>query len=220
MAEDSDKEKPAFLSKERAESIPYHGADDVPQFDAELEALPPLETDLPPRGQGPTAGYETRWREIARLHALSYTNNQIAGHLGYSATGISLALKNPFVQAEITRWRERYYSQSATDIIKDVAVDAAKRIGQVVRDPRAKTSDVLSASTWAYEMVNGKAKQAMSLEAGGLAAYMEMQKSMLERGEPIDVGPAQPDTTVSGDNGATQTTGNDDWTTWIDKNVK
>ena len=186
---DSPDDEPAFCDPDRAESFGYIGADDVPTFDTELAGLPELDEDLTPRGKGPTPGYEARWSEIARLHALGYTNNQIARHLGYSAPGISLALHKPFVQSEIARWRAKYFSQETADVIKDSARDAAVRIGKLVRDPNTKDALAFQAGAWLVEKATGKAKQEVSLESGTLNNFMDLLKDMQSCGEVLDVTP-------------------------------
>lgn len=216
--------KPIFLSKELAESAPYRGADEVPKFDNELEALPELDTDMPARGKGPSAGYETRWREIARLHAHGYTNNQIAAHLGYSAPGISLALNKPFVKDEIARLRAKYYSQDVTDMVKDVARDGMRRIHRTILDPKTKDSVALAAATWSVEKAYGKAKQEVSVESGTLSGFMELLNEMRDRGEPLDVTPQIlpeiPEKSPDSEKAGRSDSQNDDWATWIAENVR
>lgn len=181
-------ERPIFLDPERAATAKYIGApaDEIPTFDAELQPLPELGEDTEPRGKGPSRGYEIRHAEIARLHALGYTNNQIARHLGYSATGISLALQTDFVQAEVGRQRDRYFNQSAVDVVKDSAVAGARYVQQVIHDPTVKETVRLDAAKWAVEKATGKAKQEIGVESGTLMSFMELMKSMAERGEVLE----------------------------------
>lgn len=216
MSDEESKFKPAFLDKERAESIGYISGDASPQFDTELAALPELTSDLPVRGKGPSPGYADRWREIARLHALGYTNNQIARHLGYSPTGISLALQRPFVQDEIDRVRSQYYSHDAVSVIKDAALDGARRIHKIILDPNTKESTALAAGQWAVEKATGKAKQEVSVESGTFSAFMDLLNQMKDRDEPLDVTPQPPEggAAVTGDEGRP------DWDAWIRENVK
>lgn len=208
--------KPAFLDKERAESIGYVGApDSIPEFDAELEPLPELEGEMPLIGKGPSRGYETRWREIARLHAMGHTNNQIGRHLGYSPTGISLALGKPFVQQEVAKWRESMFSQDTVNIIKDTARDGAIKLRQMLHDPRTKESVVVDISKFSIEKSTGKAKQEISVESGTLSSFYDLLKSMKDNGEPLDVTPIQTQVDVSPNESKDQ-----DWDAWIDQNVK
>lgn len=173
------------MNKTTAEAIGYVGADTTPTFDDELAGLPELDSDMPPRGKGPSNGYEERWREIARLHALGYTNNQIARHLGYSATGISLALQKPFVQAEIAVARGRHISEDAIAIMRDTSVHAARRLQTAVMNPDDRNG--YDASKFVVEKVTGKARQEVTVESGTLSTFMELLKEMRSRGEPLDV---------------------------------
>lgn len=186
-------EKPAFLDPERAKSIGYVGADDTPQFDAELNAPAEelgdaLSEDIAPAGKGPSRGYRERWRSIARLHALGLTNNQIGRKLGYSPTGISLALKQPFVMEEVEKFRASFDGDIANRI-KGIASDSLDRIHAIVLDDTEKTSIVLDAAKWAVEKATGKARQEVTVESGTLSSFMDLLRQMKDRGEPLDVTP-------------------------------
>lgn len=185
-------DNPAFLDKERAEAIGYVGAppDELPLFDAELNE--PLEEnvdgDITPAGKGPSRGYRERWRSIARLHALGLTNNQIGRKLGYSPTGISLALKQPFVLEEVEKFRAAFDNDLASRV-KNIASDGLDRIHSIILDDKEKTSIVLDASKWAVEKATGKARQEVTVESGTLSSFMDLLKQMKERNEPLDVTP-------------------------------
>lgn len=163
--------KPAFLDPARANSIGYVGADEVPQFDNEIEEV------VEPAGKGPSRGYQERWRAIARLHALGLTSGQIGRKLGYSPTGISLALKQPWVQSEIERYRSAFESDVITRV-KAAAQDGAEFIHETIHNEQAKTSERLDASKWAVEKATGKAKQEIGVESGTLMSFMELMKNM------------------------------------------
>ena len=184
-------EKPLFCTPEKITGG-YPGViedDKQPNFDRELRELEGLETPLEPGGQGPSRGYLERWRLMARYHAAGLTNNQIARKLGYSATGISLALTRPFVRAEIERYRvtQEYDIQAK---LKDAADDGIAVVHQIINDDTEKSTTRLDAARWAIEKVHGKARQEVSVESGTLGSFMELLKSMKEKGESIDVTPA------------------------------
>lgn len=222
LDDDSPQSRPAFLSKETAEAIGYIGdPDESPLFDNELSPLPELDKDLEPRGKGPSRGYEIRWREIARLHAHGYTNNQIGKHLGYSPTGISLALQKPFVMEEIERCRANYYSQDTINVIKEGSLDAAKRIHRMVLDPSTKESTALDASKWLVEKATGKAKQEISVDSGTLTGFYDLLKQMQTRNETLDVTPLRQLTIdVAPSMDSKDSSMPDDWDDWIAQNVK
>lgn len=187
------KAKPAWMSKETAEAIPYPGASEPPVFDHELAELPPLEGDLPARGQGPSPGYKARWEKIGYYKAHGYTNNQIARHLGYSAASISRVLEQPFVQEVIERERAKFYSSEVADIIKDTAKESAIRFNKMIHDPSTSDKVIVELGKFHIEKQTGKAKQEISVEHGGLGGFMDMLRDMSHRGETIDVTPqAQP----------------------------
>lgn len=209
-------EKPAFLSKETAEQIGYVGAppDAVPTFDHELEPLPPLEGDLPARGKGPSLGYEERHRAIARLHAFGYTNNQIARHLGYSAPGVSLALRQPWTQAEVARVRTAMLDQDVLTKLKAAGHDAMDHLHRTILDPSVKEDIRSTNARWAVEKLTGKARQEVTVESGTLGTFMELLKNMQSRGEPLDVTPQLP--AAAGPVDAEPVA---EWSEWLDSNL-
>lgn len=181
-------DKPAFLDPVRAESLGYIGADEIPTFDAELEHIADPESDVSPAGKGPTPGYRERWRAIARLNALGLTSGQIGRKLGYSPAGISLALQKPWVQAEVTRYRELFEADIAART-RQAAEDGIAFIHETIHNDKAKVSERLSASQWAVEKHSGKARQEVTHESNTLTSFMQMLAEMQRRGESIDVTP-------------------------------
>lgn len=186
--------KPAFLSKESAEALPYPGEahDATPTFDDELRLpdvpeLPPLTEERPPIGKGYYKGADMRRTLVANLHARGYTNNQIAKHLGYSASSVSNVLKHPNVVAEIAKARAELYSHEVVDVLKTAALDAALRLKRSIMDP--KDRDGHDASKFVVEKVTGKATQAITHEHK-LSEYTAIARQILESGEVIDVSPA------------------------------
>lgn len=223
--------KPAFLDPKPGDLEAYPGVTESPTFDYELEPqvpslpentaeLPPLGqlTQVPPAGKGPSRGYEVRRRMIAQLHARGFTNNQIGRHLGYSPAGISLALKDPWVQAEAARERENLIDEDAPAVLKAASLHAAKRIEQVILDPKSKNGDQMA--QFVIEKNYGKAKQEVTHESGTLAAFMDLMKNMQARGEAIDVTPmaitgAQVPTEHTSDNAQQKS----DIDAWLDNNL-
>lgn len=164
--------KPAFLDKERAESIGYVGADEIPKFDIELIADDP---------SAPSLGIIDRYREIARRHAHGQTNNQICQALGYTPSRVSIVLKDPFVQAEIGKWRKAFFDGEAIARLKEAARDGAARIHDLILDPKTKDTVLLDAAKFAVEKSHGKARQEVTVESGTLMAYLDVLKQMNER---------------------------------------
>lgn len=187
--------RPAFLDPELAGQINYPGAPESSQevtFDQELE-LEPLsltEGELPAVGKGPSQGYQTRHQRIAYLHAVGYSNNQIARHLGYSAPGISLALQKPFVQAEIAKFRAQLFDPDVHNRIKLLARDAVEHIHRTILDPGVKEEIRSANARWGIEKFSGKPKQEVTVESGTLNQFMDLLKSYGSEAlapEPIDV---------------------------------
>jgi hypothetical protein len=218
MVTGSPDDNPAFLDPERATSIGYVGGEDPPTFDHELLAkeIGDGET-IEPMGKGPSRGYQERHRAIARLHALGYTNNQIARRLGYSATGISLALQSEFVQAETERFRTQYFETDIVEALKSIGPDAINHIHRTILDESEKSELRSTNARWAVEKLTGKAKQEVTVEHG-LSSYMDILRDMRSRGEIIDVSgtPVLETASPEADPG---TSGGSKWKNWLNSNL-
>lgn len=178
---------PAFLNSDAVAQAKYPGADDAPTFDHEL---PPDEYEglsEPPAGKGPSRGYQERHRAIARLIALGHRPRAIARRLGYSDTGISLALKSPFIQKEIERYRSQLFDGDVLTALKDLGPDAVNVITQMINSDDQKLKDRTEAAKWLLEKLTGKPKQEVNLESQTLGAFMDLVKNMQQRGESLDV---------------------------------
>lgn len=213
MESDSDpKDRPAFLNKERALATSYPGADDIPQFDDELPATEELSSEA-----APVAGVTERYREIARLHALGKTNNQICTLLGYTPSRVSLLLRDPFVVGEVARYRKNLFQQDVADKLKEASRDGAILIHKIILDEKEKTALRLDAAKWSNEKTYGKAKQEVDVESHTLLAFMNLMKEMKDRGEVLDVSPVQPELTGQiAEPAETQSA----WSDWLDQNIK
>ena len=222
-----DTDEPLFITADPSVQMPYPGADpDIePTFDYEIEHDPETVGEygakVPAVGKGPSRGYEERWRAIARLHALGRTNNQIAALLGYSATGISLALNKPWVRSEVERFRAQY-EIDIVGTVKEASADGAKYIHSVILNEHEKPALRLDASKWAVDKTTGKAKQEVSVESGTLGTFMDILKEMSQRGEGLDVLDVTPNadpvpTTQRVD--SKEETSNT-WDVWLDQNLE
>lgn len=175
---------PAWFTKEQAEALGYPG---VPAtFDEELnttpdEALPG--EDMPPAGQGPSRGYRERWRAIARMTALGFSNGQIGRRLGYSPAGVSLAQKQPWVQEQVRQFRASY-DADITSRMKDIAAGAVDVVEEIINDEKEKSTVRLDAAKWSIEKVTGKAKQEVSHESGTFMHFLEIAKQMSQQLTP------------------------------------
>lgn len=216
-------EKPLFMEPEKTVGLGYPGVvedDAQPNFDPELEALHTFDTTIPPAGKGPSRGYIERWRLIARYHAAGLTNNQIARRLGYSATGISLALKQEFVQAEIQNYRvTREYDIG--EKLKEAADDGIAVVHGIILDDSEKSTTRLDAARWAIEQTRGKARQSVDVESGTLSSFMDLLKDMKTKGEPIDVTPERLDSPKNLESNSENAAGQQPnrFATWLDENL-
>jgi len=209
---------PAMVDLSATASDEYPGEYDTPPtFDDEIQDLDSEMGDLGPEGKGPSRGYKERWRAIARHHALGHTNNQIGRKLGYSPAGVSLALKQPWVQDEVARYRAQYEADITTRV-KDAALDGIDRIHRIINDDKAKNADALHASIWSVEKATGKARQEINVESGTFSNFMDILKDMRARKEPLDVTPQlqAPIPTIDAESTASP---QPQWSNWIKANV-
>ncbi len=221
-------DNPAFLDPERAEAIGYIGADTVPKFDSELAEM--VQSGMSDDCDGvrePSPGIRSRRREIARLNALGYTNNEICTELGYTPSWVSTVLKDPFIQKEVAYWRDLLIDADTAAILKTAGRDAAMYLVRTLRDPKVKDEIKSGIAKFMIEKETGKARQETHLEIGGLSEYMRIIKDLDKRGGIVDVSPEQlaapqsaesPAQRDAGQSGTT-TEGPDRWTTWLNSNL-
>jgi hypothetical protein len=191
----SPEDKPLFAADPvKASETPYPSTE-PPEVNAVSETAGPPVFDhelAPDDPAAPSPGILNRYREVARLSALGTRNCDIAATLGYTESRVSIILKDPFVQAEVARWRNQLFDSDTLQTIKEASKDGARRIHALIRDPTTKESTALAASQFAVEMTHGKARQAVTVENNSLSAFMEMLTAMRARGEAIDVSPDAP----------------------------
>lgn len=171
--------KPLFLTPE-AENAPYPESDpdavpDLAAYDA-MEVLPAENAPLKPRH-----------REIARLHALGKTNNEICKKLGYTPAWISTLLASAALRAEVDRYRNRLYEQDVITAMKDLGADSVRVLEEIIRNPNEKSALRADQARWVLEKLTGKAKQEVTVESNTLAAFMDTLKQMQASGETLDV---------------------------------
>ena len=207
--------KPIFLSKEATEASSYQGCDERPTFDAELASEAGASEEMP------VEGVRIRYAEIARLHALGLTNNQIGERLGYLAPRVSGILRHPFVIAEVARLRDKIFDQAAIEVLKEASLDGVKLIHRVILNEKEKMGYRLDAAKWAKEQAHGKAHQSLSVENNTLNVYIEAVRAIREQNER-DVTPAKREpsqelltTTEPIATEVTKLT----WDAWLDENL-
>lgn len=177
-------DKPLFLDPARAAAAQYVGDPNaVPNFQEldEKEADPQPNKPLKPRH-----------REVARLHAMGKTNNEICDKLNYSTSRVSVLLHTAPIQQEVDRYRNKLYDTDLVSQLKELGTDAVGAIEEVLRDPQAKGAAKVQAAQWLIEKLTGKARQSMDLESNSLASFMEILQTMRAAGNglaPIDVTP-------------------------------
>lgn len=177
-------ERPLFLDPARAANAEYvTDPDAVPDFAAvdEAELLPEPDRPLKPRH-----------RELARLHALGKTNNQICEKLGYSVSRVSILIHTPAIQAEVDRYRNKLFEVDLMSAVKELGTDAVGVVEEMLRSKSEKLKDRAETAKWLIEKLTGKARQQMDVESHSLAAFMDMLHTMQAQGTalaPIDVTP-------------------------------
>lgn len=165
---------PAFLDPERSQSIGYVEDDDsTPDFsrwDNEVEPDPdPKHPVLKPRH-----------KEVARLHALGKTNNQISEILGYCRERVSRLLRDPVIKREVDRYRNKLYEKDLTAALKELGYSGLEVIEQQIKSEKEPLTHRVNTAKWLLEKITGKPKQEVSVESNTLTNFMEVIKQMKE----------------------------------------
>lgn len=164
--------RPAFLDPERSASMPYvdgYTLGDFTEYDESEESDPDVNRSI----------LKPRHKEIARLHALGHTNNEICEKLGYSQSRISILLHNPVIRNEVDRYRNKLYEKDLISALKDLGHLSLEVVEEMLKS-KERLSAKVDTAKWVLEKVTGKAKQEVALESNTFAAFMEMQRQMLE----------------------------------------
>lgn len=160
------------------------------EYPGEYDTPPTFDDELIPEDPAaPSLGIINRYREVARLNAMGWTNNAICAHLGYTPSRLSVILHDPFIQSEVRKWRDRMVDEDAIGILKQASTDAAQLIHRKILNPRTKDTVAMDAAKFAIEKTHGKARQEVSVESGSLNMFTEMLKQMRSNGEMLDVTP-------------------------------
>lgn len=203
-------EAPLFARGDTAVPDTYPGHVETPTFDEELAVVGDPETADQRLG--------TRARAVARLHAHGVPASIIAKRLKYSPQAVAGLLMQPKVQSEVRRYRETW-ELDPNQRIKDASIDGVDRLHAIVLDPDANPKLVIDASKFLIEKATGKARQEVDLNVGGLLQYMEIMKTMVDRGEtlePVDVTPSNDQNLLPESQVSAQPA--DRWGDWLDTN--
>lgn len=223
--------KPLFLNPEAAEKSEYEpsplqNAEPPPKFQSAADPQPPPQVDEFPEELDPIVGraLRPRHKELARMHAMGKSNNEICAKLNYSQSRVSILVRSPMIQKEVARYQDRLFESDVHQRMKDLGQDAVDVIEELMRDPTTPPIKKVAAAQWLIEKLTGKAKQEHTVESSTLAGFMEMLKGMEQRGEslePIDVTPQQ----AAAEGGAKQIpapappSGESKFTDWVDKEL-
>lgn len=173
------------------------------------------ETESAADDVAPSAGYEERWRTVARLHALGKRNQEIAALLQYTDVRVSILLKHPWVQAEVERYRKSFDGDVAAQV-REAATDGIQRIHRMILDEGTKDTVAADLSKWAVEKATGKATQQVNVQNNTLNYFVELMKRMQGRGETLD-GPTEREALPAA--AEPEDTPQDTWNGWLDQNL-
>lgn len=220
---------PTWPTMEEAEAAGYPGVPGVPvTFDTELKEIPEGTEDFVPHagGKTPSPGYRERWRAMARMSAAGRTNSYIAKVMNYSPTAVSLALKKPWVQAEIERYRQEFDSDIAARV-KEASLTSIDYLEGTITDDSVKHEIRSTNARWFIEKHSGKARQEVEVQHGGLAELMKIARNMAEQREQLKASQTHEVIEIEAKNETPQLSGKqteasqdqDIWSSWINSNL-
>ena len=218
--------KPAFLDPERAaaaampapappqvlEDKAHDASHSIPTYDHELESA------LGEEPEPPGIGIRVRHQMVARFAALGMTPTQIARRCNYTMCGVSIILRTPWVQWEISRYR-RVAEEDAMQIMRDTAPEAARRIREFIVDPGTKPQLALDAAKFTIERIHGKARQELNVESNTLGDFMRLLAERRSRVTPTDVTPLLDVTPALAATPAADHSAVNPWDKWVSENT-
>jgi len=107
----------------------------------------------------PNKPLTVRHRELARLHALGKTNDQICKILDYSPSRVSQLLSNTKIKNEVEKFRDKMYQQDADTRLKDLLPEAFSAIEVILTSDKIDAEKKEQAAKWIIEKVTGKPTQ-------------------------------------------------------------
>lgn len=108
-----------------------------------------------------------RHRRVAELIAQNQLSDaEVADRTGYSAEHIRAFRQHPRLRSEVEKYRDKIFEKTIPQQLTDASSEALRTIVEMINDPNQKLRDRTDAAKWVIEMVDGKAKQKVSHEAG------------------------------------------------------
>ena len=232
-SDDTDESAPVFratheTAEDDSETLADSGYPGYPGFIGHDSPPDFTEHDHMETDPQPGTSLKPRHRELARLHALGKTNNQICATLGYSVSRVSILLSTAAIQAEVDRYRNRLYEQDLISAMKELGGDARRVIEDMLRSPAERLRDKAEIAKWLIEKLTGKPKQEVAVESHTLAAFMESLKQLSDRGETLDITPTLTTSSAASPSAERGTPGapqisdapsQPSFTAWLDKNL-
>lgn len=116
-----------------------------------------------------------RHRRLAQLAASGVANKDICKELGYTASRMSILIREPTIQAEIYRLQDRIFEGTIVDRMKGFTDASLNVIENALTDVtgHVKMNEKLDIAKWIIEMQHGKATQKIEGGEGMLAALMD-----------------------------------------------
>jgi len=195
----SEDDSPKFLSApppktEGEEPAPAASMEEeFAQIEAEIQAkrdageLPPSYGDWIENVDGESLS--ARHREVARLIAKGFMNKDVCLRLGYSASRVSILLRNPKIREEILRFQDRIFDKELSGRMAEVGPDAMDVIERAIRSETfVKSETRLETAKWAMEKLTGKAVQKHELESGTLGRLLDKLDTMKDMKDVLEVG--------------------------------
>ena len=179
MSEEKKKKGPAFLhDEELSDSEEVQNLPDVVSQGGEFSDAWVLEDGQP---------FSPRHREMCRLLASGkWTQRQVARHLNFNESWISVLKKNPRIQKEMHRVQERMFVEDFTQRMKDLTNDALDVVEETIRDTTGaiKPAEKQAAAKWLIEKTTGKAVQVHDVGESTLASVLDAI-DRLHKGKPL-----------------------------------
>lgn len=218
--------EPIFMDHDRVSRAEYiEDPEAKPVFDFELNETDEVSAGIKNNwGSGPSPGYRERHRAIARYNALGMSNNEIAKKLNYSPTAISLVLKKPWIQEEVSKFRTQFFDEDINRALKAAGSDAIKHIHKTILDENEKSELRSTNARWITEKLTGKARQEVNVESNTLGSFIELLREVRDSGQPLepvtlDITPTDPDPKTPEIQALPEAPQGPDFHSWIKNNL-
>lgn len=129
--------------------------------DEQSEEMSSSQSAYETKGLHPEKALNHRQREACRLYALGKPYEKIAERLSYNKMYLYQLFRDPKMQEEVERYRDKVFASDAENRMKDLLPEAFDTMEEILRSDKVDLEKKEGAARWLIEKMTGKPAQQM-----------------------------------------------------------